>query len=299
MVENPVKYFEPVAAAGGDSVTFHYEAVDDVAATIRGCAREQGSQAGVAFNPETEPEAVAAVRGGRRHRALHEHPPGLLGAAVQEAAYGRVRGCGELLPERDAHPGRRRRRARRTSRSSVTAARRCSSPRRRSSARGDPPAAYRAAGAAARVTLARAVELARAAPRPRVSEADRRRRRGRATARSSARARPRRRGRHAEVVALAAAGERARGATLYVSLEPCDHHGTTPPCTDAILAAGVARVVFGATDPNPRGGRAARSGCGARASTSSSSTRSRRAPSTRRGARGSRAAAVRDLQGRR
>ncbi|HEX3807992.1 MAG TPA: bifunctional diaminohydroxyphosphoribosylaminopyrimidine deaminase/5-amino-6-(5-phosphoribosylamino)uracil reductase RibD [Gaiellaceae bacterium] len=58
-------------------------------------------------------------------------------------------------------------------------------------------------------------------------------------------------GRHAEVVALAAAGERARNATLYVSLEPCDHHGTTPPCTDAILAAGVERVVFGARDPNP------------------------------------------------
>jgi diaminohydroxyphosphoribosylaminopyrimidine deaminase / 5-amino-6-(5-phosphoribosylamino)uracil reductase len=58
-------------------------------------------------------------------------------------------------------------------------------------------------------------------------------------------------GRHGEVVALAAAGERARNATLYVSLEPCNHHGTTPPCTDAILAAGVERVVFGARDPNP------------------------------------------------
>jgi len=58
-------------------------------------------------------------------------------------------------------------------------------------------------------------------------------------------------GRHAEVVALAAAGARARGATLYVSLEPCNHHGTTPACTDAILAAGLGRVVFGATDPNP------------------------------------------------
>ncbi len=58
-------------------------------------------------------------------------------------------------------------------------------------------------------------------------------------------------GRHAEVVALAAAGERARGATLYVTLEPCAHHGTTPPCTDAILAAGVERVVFAAHDPNP------------------------------------------------
>jgi diaminohydroxyphosphoribosylaminopyrimidine deaminase/5-amino-6-(5-phosphoribosylamino)uracil reductase len=59
-------------------------------------------------------------------------------------------------------------------------------------------------------------------------------------------------GRHGEVVALAEAGERAQGATLYVSLEPCNHHGTTPPCTDAILAAGVARVVYGASDPNPR-----------------------------------------------
>ena len=58
-------------------------------------------------------------------------------------------------------------------------------------------------------------------------------------------------GRHAEVVALDAAGERARGATLYVTLEPCAHHGSTPPCTDAILAAGVERVVFGAHDPNP------------------------------------------------
>jgi diaminohydroxyphosphoribosylaminopyrimidine deaminase / 5-amino-6-(5-phosphoribosylamino)uracil reductase len=58
-------------------------------------------------------------------------------------------------------------------------------------------------------------------------------------------------GRHGEIVALEAAGERARGATLYVSLEPCAHHGTTPPCTEAIVAAGIERVVYGATDPNP------------------------------------------------
>ena len=58
-------------------------------------------------------------------------------------------------------------------------------------------------------------------------------------------------GRHAEVVALAAAGERARGATLYVTLEPCAHHGTTPPCAEALVAAGVERVVFAARDPNP------------------------------------------------
>jgi diaminohydroxyphosphoribosylaminopyrimidine deaminase/5-amino-6-(5-phosphoribosylamino)uracil reductase len=58
-------------------------------------------------------------------------------------------------------------------------------------------------------------------------------------------------GRHAEAVALEAAGDRARGATLYVTLEPCAHHGTTPPCADAIVGAGVERVVFGAHDPNP------------------------------------------------
>lgn len=59
---------------------------------------------------------------------------------------------------------------------------------------------------------------------------------------------------HAEVVALEAAGDRARGATLYVTMEPCSHHGNTPPCTDAVLAAGVVRVVAGSLDPNPKAG---------------------------------------------
>jgi diaminohydroxyphosphoribosylaminopyrimidine deaminase/5-amino-6-(5-phosphoribosylamino)uracil reductase len=59
-------------------------------------------------------------------------------------------------------------------------------------------------------------------------------------------------GPHAEVVALAAAGAAARGATAYVSLEPCCHHGRTGPCTEALIEAGVARVVYGADDPNPR-----------------------------------------------
>jgi diaminohydroxyphosphoribosylaminopyrimidine deaminase / 5-amino-6-(5-phosphoribosylamino)uracil reductase len=58
-------------------------------------------------------------------------------------------------------------------------------------------------------------------------------------------------GAHAEVVALERAGELARGATLYVTLEPCNHQGRTPPCVDALLRSGIARVVIGCADPNP------------------------------------------------
>jgi diaminohydroxyphosphoribosylaminopyrimidine deaminase / 5-amino-6-(5-phosphoribosylamino)uracil reductase len=61
-------------------------------------------------------------------------------------------------------------------------------------------------------------------------------------------------GPHAEVAALEAAGERARGGTLYVTLEPCRSFGQTPPCTAAVLAAGIVRVVVGALDPNPEAG---------------------------------------------
>ncbi len=64
---------------------------------------------------------------------------------------------------------------------------------------------------------------------------------------------------HAEIEALKMAGRAARGSTLYVTLEPCSTHGCTPPCTEAIIQAAFARVVYGATDPNPRNaGRAAR-----------------------------------------
>jgi diaminohydroxyphosphoribosylaminopyrimidine deaminase/5-amino-6-(5-phosphoribosylamino)uracil reductase len=57
---------------------------------------------------------------------------------------------------------------------------------------------------------------------------------------------------HAETIALAQAGEAARGATVYVTLEPCAHHGQTPPCADALVQSGIARVVAATTDPDPR-----------------------------------------------
>ena len=173
----------------------------------------------------------------------------------------------------------------------------CSSPAAAIFAREDLARAYRAPGTSAGMSLQRALELAeqraaRAYPKPTVgavvvrdgeivgegvTEADE--------------------AAHGEVVALEAAGERARGATLYVTMEPCAHHGTTPPCVDAILAAGVARVVAGSLDPNPEAGRRARAAARPRASRSSSPTRRGAAPERGLADLGRAGPAVRHLQG--
>ncbi len=98
MVENPAKHFAQFAEAGGDSVTFHFEAVDDVPATIR-AAREQELQVGVAFNPETNPEDVAAVAGDADIVLCMAIHPGYSGQPFQEETYDRVKALREALPD--------------------------------------------------------------------------------------------------------------------------------------------------------------------------------------------------------
>ncbi len=98
MVDNPVKHFAQFAEAGGDSVTFHFEAVDDVPATIR-AAREQELQVGVAFNPETKPEDVAAVAGDADIVLCMSINPGYSGQPFQEATYDRVEALRRALAD--------------------------------------------------------------------------------------------------------------------------------------------------------------------------------------------------------
>jgi len=98
MVDNPTRHFPQIARAGGDSVTFHYEAVDDVPATIS-VAREHGLQVGVAFNPETEPEAVAAVAGDADLVLCMSIHPGYSGQEFMPESIERVQTLRAALPE--------------------------------------------------------------------------------------------------------------------------------------------------------------------------------------------------------
>ena len=98
MVDDPVKHFPQIAEAGGDSVTFHFEAVDDVQATIH-AAREQELQVGIAFNPETSPEDAAAVAADADIVLCMAIHPGYSGQPFLEETYGRVERLRAVLPE--------------------------------------------------------------------------------------------------------------------------------------------------------------------------------------------------------
>jgi ribulose-phosphate 3-epimerase len=98
MVDNPTRHFPQIARAGGDSVTFHYEAVDDIPATIS-VAREHGLQVGLAFNPETEPEAVAAVADGVDFVLCMSIHPGYSGQQFMPEALERIERLRAALPE--------------------------------------------------------------------------------------------------------------------------------------------------------------------------------------------------------
>jgi ribulose-phosphate 3-epimerase len=98
MVDNPLRHFPQIAAAGGDSVTFHYEVVVDVPATIA-AAREHGLQVGVAFNPESEPEDVAAVSGDADLVLCMSIHPGYSGQAFMPEAIERIERLRSALPE--------------------------------------------------------------------------------------------------------------------------------------------------------------------------------------------------------
>lgn len=98
MVDNPLRHFPQIAAAGGDSVTFHYEVVEDVPATIA-AAREHGLQVGVAFNPESEPEDVATVSGDADLVLCMSIHPGYSGQAFMPDALDRIARLRAALPD--------------------------------------------------------------------------------------------------------------------------------------------------------------------------------------------------------
>jgi ribulose-phosphate 3-epimerase len=98
MVDNPTRHFPQIAEAGGDSVTFHYEVVDDVPATIA-AARGHGLQVGVAFSPESEPEAVAAVAGDADIVLCMSIHPGYSGQEFMPDALDRIARTRNALPE--------------------------------------------------------------------------------------------------------------------------------------------------------------------------------------------------------
>jgi ribulose-phosphate 3-epimerase len=98
MVDNPTRHFPQIVRAGGDSVTFHYEVVDDVPATIA-AARSHGLEVGVAFNPETEPEDVARVAGDADLVLCMSIHPGYSGQAFMPDAVGRIERLRAALPE--------------------------------------------------------------------------------------------------------------------------------------------------------------------------------------------------------
>jgi len=98
MVDNPTRHFPQIARAGGNSVTFHYEVVDDVPGTIA-VAREHGLEVGVAFNPESEPEDVAKVAGDADIVLCMSIHPGYSGQAFMENALDRIARTRNALPE--------------------------------------------------------------------------------------------------------------------------------------------------------------------------------------------------------
>jgi ribulose-phosphate 3-epimerase len=98
MVDNPTRHFPQIARAGGNSVTFHYEVVDDVPGTIA-AAREHGLEVGVAFNPESEPEDVAKVAGAADIVLCMSIHPGYSGQEFMENALDRIERTRNALPE--------------------------------------------------------------------------------------------------------------------------------------------------------------------------------------------------------